>query len=82
MSQVECLATVLSQTFHNEPRVIYILPEEVARCSVLPWFFRSVAIRASQLCGKIYTTATPDGGILWIRPGRESTFAQRPLGRP
>src|SRR5882724_5998253 len=75
MSQVECLATVLSQTFRNEPRVIHILPEEVDRRSVLPWFFRSVALRASQLCGEIYTTATLDGGILWIRPGRESTFA-------
>jgi len=76
MSQVEGLATVLSQAFHNDPRVAYILPEEVARRSVLPWFFRSVAIRASQLCGEIYTTATLDGGILWISPGHESTFAR------
>jgi len=75
MSQVECFATLLSQAFHNEPRVAYILPEEVDRRSVLPWFFRSVAIRASQLCGEIYTTGTLDGG-LWIRPGRESTFAR------
>jgi hypothetical protein len=45
MSQVEGFATVLSQAFHNEPRVAYILPEEVTRRSVLPWFFRSIAIR-------------------------------------
>jgi hypothetical protein len=76
MSQIEGFATVLSQAFHNEPRVAYILPEEVARRSVLPWFFGSVAIRASQLCGEVYTTATLDGGILWISPGRESTFAR------
>ena len=76
MSQVEGFATVLSQAFHNEPHVAYILPEEVARRSVLPWFFRSIAIRASQFGGEIYTTATLDGGILWISPGRESTFAR------
>jgi len=52
MSQVEGFATVLSQAFHNEPRVAYILPEEVTRRSVLPWFFRSIAIRASQFGGK------------------------------
>jgi hypothetical protein len=76
ISQVEFLAAVLTQAFHNEPRIAYILPEEVARRSVLPWFFRSVASRASQFCGEIYTTATPDGGILWISPGRQSTFAR------
>jgi hypothetical protein len=76
MSQVEFLAAVLTQAFHNEPRVAYIFPEEVARRSVLPWFFGSVAIRASQLCGEIYTTAALDGGILWISPGREATFAR------
>ena len=76
MSQVEFLAAVLTQAFHNEPRIAYILPEEVTRRSVLPWFFRSVAIRASQLCGEIYTTTTPDGGILWISPGCDSTFTR------
>ena len=76
ISEVEFLAAVLTQAFHNEPRIAYILPEEVARRSVLPWFFRSVAGRASQFCGEIYTTATPDGGILWISPGRQSTFAR------
>jgi hypothetical protein len=72
-SQVEFVAAVLSQAFHNDPRVAYLLPEELARRSVLPWFFRSVA-RASQLCGKLYTS--PDAGVLWISPGRQSTFAR------
>jgi len=76
MSQVEGFATVLSQAFHNEPRVAYILPEEVTRRSVLPGFFRSIVIRASQFGGEIYTTATLDGGSLWISPGRESTFTR------
>src|SRR5437899_8829802 len=76
MSQVGGFARVLSQVFHNEPRVAYILPEEVTRRSVLPWFFRSIAIRARQFGGEIYTTAKLDGGILWISPGRELTFAR------
>src|SRR6266481_2037963 len=76
MSQGDGFARVLSQVFHNEPRVAYILPEEVTRRSVLPWFFRSIAIRARQFGGEIYTTAKLDGGILWISPGRELTFAR------
>jgi hypothetical protein len=75
MPQVEFVTEVLTQAFHNEPRVAYLLPEEVARRSVLPWFFRAIA-RASQLCGKLYTTASPDAGILWVSPGRQSTFAR------
>jgi hypothetical protein len=76
MSQARCLETVLSRVFHNDPAVTYILPNDAARCAVLPWFFRSVAIRASQFCGEIYTTADVDGGALWIYPGRISAFAQ------
>jgi len=76
VSQAQCLESVLSRAFQNDPGATYVLPDEAARRGVLPWFFRSVAIRASQFCGEIYTTKHVDGGALWICPGRMSVFAQ------
>ena len=68
-SQVARLGTVLTRSFHNNPGVTYVLPDPDVRRSVLHWFFTSVALRASRLCGEIYTTLNVDGGALWICPG-------------
>jgi hypothetical protein len=76
LSQAQCLEAVLSRAFHNDPSVTYILPDEATRRAALPWFFRSVAIRASQFIGEIYTTADADAAALWICPGRMSAFPQ------
>src|SRR5262245_64338285 len=76
LSQVEFLGCVLSRVFHNEPSAIYVLPDEAARSAVLPRFFKSVAIRASQMYGEIYTTAGVNGGALWISPGYASSLGR------
>jgi len=47
-SPIEFLSTVLSRAFHSEPHFTYIMPDEQVRRMVVPWFVRSVAIRASQ----------------------------------
>jgi hypothetical protein len=73
-SQVEMLGSVLTRAFYDDPGVDYILPDARTRRPVLSWFFRSVAIRTSRLCGEIYTTANVDGGALWIRPGVDLTI--------
>src|SRR5262249_43525472 len=73
-SQVEVLGAVLTRAFDNNPGVTYVLPDPHVRRSVLPWFFTSVALRASQLCGEIYTTVNVDGGALWICPGADLTI--------
>jgi len=73
-SQVELLGSVLTRAFHDDPGVEYILPDTRTRRSVLSWFFTSVAIRTSRLCGEIYTTANVAGGALWIRPGVDLTI--------
>src|SRR5262249_55481426 len=39
------------------------------------WFFTSVAIPTSRLCGETYITRNVDGGALWICPGAELTVA-------
>jgi hypothetical protein len=68
-SQVEPLGRVLTRAFYNNAGVTYILPDPDVRRAALAWFFSSVAIRTSRLCGEVYTTANVDGGALWIRPG-------------
>ena len=73
-SQVELLAAVLTRAFYNDPGVTYILPDPHMRRSILPWFFTSAAVRASRLCGEIYTTVNVDGGALWIWPGVDLTI--------
>jgi hypothetical protein len=73
-SQIELLASVLTESFYDNPGVTYILPDADTRRSVLSWFFTSVAIRTSRLCGQIYTTLNVDGGALWISPGVELTI--------
>jgi hypothetical protein len=73
-SQIELLGSVLTRAFYDDPRVTYLLPDARTRRSVLSWFFSSVAIRASRLCGEIYTTVNVEGGALWISPGIELTI--------
>src|SRR5262245_3705332 len=64
----------ITRAFYNDPGVRYILPDVRTRRAVLSWFFTSVAIRTSRLCGEIYTTMNVDGGALWICPGVELTI--------
>jgi hypothetical protein len=72
-SQIGSLGSVLTRAFDKDPVVEYILPDARTRPSVLSWFFNSVAIPTSRLCGEIYTTMNVDGGALWIRPGVDLT---------
>ena len=73
-SQLDLLGSVLTRAFYDDPGVGYVLPDTVTRRSVLSWFFNSVAIRTSRLCGEIYTTADVNGAALWISPGVEVTI--------
>src|SRR5215472_11691493 len=73
-SQVELLGNLLTEAFYKDPAAEYILPDAHTRRSVLSWFFTSVAIRITRLCGEICTTANVDGGALWLRPGVELTI--------
>jgi hypothetical protein len=76
VSQVDSLATVLSGALQNEPNFKYLIPDEQARRTILPWFFRAVAIRACHVYGEIYTTPTIEGGALWISPGHTPAFEE------
>jgi hypothetical protein len=76
ISQADSLASVLSRAIQNEPNFKYLIPDEQARRTILPWFLRAVAIRACHAYGEIYTTPTIDGGALWIGPGHTRAFEQ------
>src|SRR5262249_49121267 len=73
-SQVVPLGTLLTRAYYNDPGVTYVLPDPDVRSAVLSWFFTSVALQASQLCGEIYTTVNVDGDALWICPGANLTI--------
>ena len=75
-AEIDLLALILSRTLHDEPNFTFVLPDEQQRRVVLPWFFRTLAIRASQLWGEIYTTESVDGGALWIRVRLAHTFGR------
>jgi hypothetical protein len=75
-AQIEFVATALSHSFQNEPSFTYVLPDEHTRRMVLPWFFRGLAIWATQTFGEIYTTHTAAGAALWIGPGYDLSFGQ------
>jgi len=76
LSQADSLASVLSRAIQNEPHFKYLIPDEQARCTILPWFLRAVAIRACHVYGEIYTTPRIEGGALWISPGQTVAFEQ------
>ena len=76
MGQIDLFAITLSRALHDEPNFTYLIPDERERRELLPWFFRSLAIRASQFCGEIYTTDNIDGAALWIGPGCACTIDQ------
>jgi hypothetical protein len=73
-SQIELLGSVLTRAYYNNPCAAYILPDPDIREAALSWYFNAVAIRASRLCGEIYTTPSVVGGALWIRPGVDLTI--------
>src|SRR5215471_1313383 len=75
-SKVDSLATVLSRALQDAPNFKYVIPDEQARCTILPWFFRAVAVRVCHAYGEIYTTQSIDGGALWISPGHTLIFEQ------
>jgi hypothetical protein len=74
--QADLLTVILSRALHDEPNFTYLIPDERQRRAVLPWFFRTLAIRASRVCGEIYTTEAIHGGALWIGPGLAKTFSR------
>jgi hypothetical protein len=71
----ELLANVLGRAFHDEPNVVYVLPDERERRALLSSFFLK-AIGIARLYGHVDTAPTIAGAALWFCPGRDFTLAQ------
>src|SRR5262245_19580035 len=69
------VAMMLSRTLHNEPSLVYTIPDEESRRIVLPSLFLS-AIRAGKRSGEIRTTKHGEGAAVWIRPEHEWSHRQ------
>jgi len=75
MREVNALSNILSRTLHNEPHLVYLIPEEEMRRTVSLRFFQT-AIYASRPCAEIYTTGAADGAALWMIPEHYWTIDQ------
>jgi GNAT superfamily N-acetyltransferase len=53
-----------------------MLPDAAVREAALAWFFGVPVMRIGLLYGDVYTTATVEGGAVWIRPGNTVTFGR------
>ncbi|OLC33711.1 MAG: hypothetical protein AUH28_10275 [Acidobacteria bacterium 13_1_40CM_56_16] len=73
--EVNSLSSVLSRALHNEPQLLYLIPDEQTRRAVSPWFFQT-AIQVSRIWGEIYTTDTADGVALWMSPEHNWTIGR------
>jgi hypothetical protein len=69
----EVLASVLERNFHNEPNLVYLIPNEQERRHASRLFFLS-AISAGQLYGEIHTTERANSVAVWIRPEHDLSF--------
>ncbi len=73
--EVTALSSVMSRALHDEPHLVYLIPEEERRRSVSPRFFQA-ALRASQLYGEVYATQAADGAALWMSPEHNWTIGR------
>src|SRR5262245_11814152 len=64
----------IASGFQDEPRFSYVIPDEQARRTLLPWFFHSVAIPACRSHGEIHMTENPASSALWVRPTHLASF--------
>ena len=75
LREVNILSNVLSRALHDEPHLVYMIPQEEMRRTAAPRFFEA-AIRASQWYGEIYATHAPDGAALWMSPEHNWTIGR------
>jgi len=72
-SQIEISAGIFGRALHDEPRLVYMIPNSRTRETVLPWLLAAV-IRASEIYGETFIAPSTNSGAIWIRPGNRSGF--------
>jgi GNAT superfamily N-acetyltransferase len=67
-SQIPAAAATLARAFHDDPLMIYAIPDAVERARLLPDVYARM-IRFGVLTGEVYVTAgTLEGVALWLPP--------------
>jgi hypothetical protein len=64
------VATTVAAAFHDDPVLVWLVPDPVRRQEVLVPMFRLYAEAYLRL-GETYLTADGNGAALWLPPGEE-----------
>lgn len=78
ISQVNAAAQLLGSAFHDDPLMIYLIPDAARRARLLPSFYRFVA-RYCLRYGFVYTTPDLAGVVCCLPPGQTTLTAGRLL---
>src|SRR5579859_5800305 len=65
----ERVSAVLARAFHDDPEMVYALPDEETRARLLPWLI-GLNVRYSLRYGEVYATPGWEGAALWLPPGQ------------
>jgi GNAT superfamily N-acetyltransferase len=72
-SQIPAAAAILARAFHDDPLMIYTIPEPAERARLLPEVYARI-IRFGWLAGEVHTTAgAVEGAAIWMPPNAKWT---------
>jgi GNAT superfamily N-acetyltransferase len=72
-SQISAAAATLARAFHDDPLMIYTIPEPAERARLLPEVYARM-IRFGLLAGEVHTTAgAVEGAAIWMPPNAKWT---------
>jgi GNAT superfamily N-acetyltransferase len=72
-SQIPAAAAILARAFHDDPLMIYTIPEPAERVRLLPEVYARI-IRFGLLAGEVHTTAgAVEGAAIWMPPNAKWT---------
>ncbi|HYK63626.1 MAG TPA: GNAT family N-acetyltransferase [Patescibacteria group bacterium] len=71
--QVPAAAATLARAFHDDPLMVYAIPDAAERARLLPEMYARM-VRFGLLAGEVLaTTGAPDGVALWLPPNAKWT---------
>lgn len=72
-AQIPAVAATLARAFHDDPLMVYAIPDAGERARLLPEVYARM-IRFGRLAGEVYATApAPQGVALWMPPNAKWT---------
>jgi ribosomal protein S18 acetylase RimI-like enzyme len=72
-AQVPAAAATLARAFHDDPLMVYAIPDAADRARLLPEVYARM-VRFGLLAGEVLATAgAPDGVALWLPPNAKWT---------